>query len=198
MSKRRLTLPDEALTWLTDEIIQKLQAIQDPHAKKKRTTVIKLAFAKANQQVFDEVFNQPDTCSRIIWYTKWRSDPDISAAFDVCYRRALEWADEETIELETFYRRRRRQSSAKHAADAPDAIASVMNNQSQDGNARIKAATTLISLADPAPVQPQTAGFINLGNIFGNVQNNDLDAIITNLQAIPGLSPAPEVPEDEK
>jgi hypothetical protein len=194
------SLPEDSLSWLTDDIITKLEAITKPHINKKRTTVIKLAFAKANNQPLDAVFNQPDTCARIIWYTKWKNDPAIKAAYEACYERALGWNDEQTVYLEAYYRSQRRQSVAKYAAEAPASLADVMRNQQEKGGARISAANALITWADPEaagkaqPAAPPGSGDI-INNLI-NVSEDDLDKIITNLQTILGLSPAAQIPAD--
>jgi len=74
-------------TWLTADIRHKLAAIRPPHVPKKRVTVIKLAYARANEEPVKAVFNQPDTCHETIWYTKWQHIAEVKAAFDACYER---------------------------------------------------------------------------------------------------------------
>jgi hypothetical protein len=88
-------------------------------------------------------------CNERVWYQKWRYDPAIVAAFDACYARALEFADAETATLEEHYRRRRRRSLAKIAAQAPAALAEVMDGKDQRGSDRISAADTLMRWAEP-------------------------------------------------
>jgi hypothetical protein len=147
------TLPpaaDPAVSpWLTPEIRNLLAAIRPPHVERKRRTVILLAFARANQTPVDAVFRREDTCNESIWYMKWAKDPDVRAAFDACYTRALEYADDETAALEAHYTRQRRQAIGKYAANAPAALAAVMAGQEQRGSDRINAALALIKLADP-------------------------------------------------
>ncbi len=140
---------DLAREWMTDEIIRLLGAIPEPHAPKKRVTVIRLAFARANQQPLKDVFNQKDTCAEVIWYTKWRFMPDIQAAFEACYKRALQFADEQTVQIEDHYRRERKQSLAVCSAKAPEILLAVGQDANQRGMDRIKAANDLMSWADP-------------------------------------------------
>lgn len=135
--------------WMTDEIRALLQAIRPPHVEKKRKTVLLIAFAKANGQTLRDVFGRDDTCAESIWWAKWSKQADIRAALEACEKRALEWADQETVLLEAKFRNERRRAVAKWAAAAPDALASVMASPTQRGGDRINAAVTLIKLADP-------------------------------------------------
>jgi len=149
----RLTIPDEGQQWMTDEIRDLLAAIPGPHKQKKRSTIIKLAFAKANQTPMSHVFGKKDTCSENIWWMKWQYVPEIKAAYEACLSRSLEYADEELIALEAYYRRERRKSTAKYASQAPVALASVMVGVEQRGADRIRAALELVNLSEP-----ETAG----------------------------------------
>jgi hypothetical protein len=153
--------PDPLPDWLDDACRDLLRAIQPPHIEKKRRTVLLLAFAIANQQPATTIFERPDTCSRNIWYGDnrtlhsgavkpgWQDLPDVAAAFDACYARALDYADEETAALEAHYRRQRRRAIGQYAANAPAALATVMASSDQRGSDRINAALSLIKLADP-------------------------------------------------
>lgn len=140
--------PDE---WLTDEIRELLKEIRGEHAAKKRTTVIKLAFARANGTPVKRVFNQNDTCAEVIWYTKWLKKPAIKAAYEACLERALEWVDQQTAAIEVSYRLARRRAIAKLATKAPLALANVMEDTAQRGSDRISAANALLNWADGGP-----------------------------------------------
>jgi hypothetical protein len=145
----RIEVPSEGHQWLTEGIARLLGAIRGVHAAKKRATIIKVAFARANEQPLKKVFRQKSVCSEVIWYTKWRHDAKIKSAFEACYQRALEWRDEETAAIEEHYRRERRQSVAKLAAEAPGALAEVMQDPGEKGGDRISAANALMGWADP-------------------------------------------------
>ena len=144
--------------WLTPEVRALLRAIPGPHHEKKVVTVIRIAFAMANQEPIKGVFDQAETCAENIWYQKWRHDPAIAAALTATYQRARDYADEETIRQEEFHRRERRRSVARYASQAPAALAAVMNGADQKGADRINAAVTLIRLADGQDAQPVSAG----------------------------------------
>ena len=186
----RLDLPEEAWGWMTDEIRALLRAIKPPHVAKKRRTVIKLAFARANEQPLKDVFAEDDVCSEQVWYAKWKQKPDVAAAYEACYRRALAWADESTAALEAHYRRVRRRSVAEYAAQAPSALADVMLDTGQKGADRISAANALMTWADPESAQkaqpPAPAGsseqVVSVG-VLGSLSDEELDVLIGNLRA---------------
>jgi hypothetical protein len=134
--------PDE---WLTDEIRGLLRAIRGEHAAKKRITVIKLAFARANGIPVKRVFDQEDTCAEVIWYTKWVKNPVIKTAYESCFQRALEWVDEQTAAQEMSFRQARRRAMARYASQAPKALATVMNDENKSGGVRISAANALLT-----------------------------------------------------
>jgi len=80
----RLEIPEEAWGWMTAEIRALLVAIKPPHVAKKRRTVIKLAFARANEQPVKDVFAQDDVCSEQIWYANLDTvdEPERQEAFN--------------------------------------------------------------------------------------------------------------------
>jgi len=194
-------IPDAAQRWLTPEIMALLRNIEGPHIGKKRQTVIRLAFALANQQPVAQVFNQPETCTERVWYMKWQNDSDIKRAFEACHERALEWADEETVRLEDYYRRTRRRSTAKWAAQAPDALASAMLDQAQRGADRISAANDLMRWADPDAAQQANPPAPADGNPVVSVQAtaNDTEELKEFIAAIreAGLDEITEPETDE-
>lgn len=188
----KFVMPEAGREWMTDEIRSLLKAIRGAHAVKKRTTVVKLAFARASQQKVKEVFEQEDTCAEVIWYQKWQHVAEIKAAYEACLERALTWRDEATAELEAHYSRLRRQSIAELAADAPWALADVMLDEKQKGGDRISAANALITWADPEsagkarPTGPaasvdvaQTVWGVNLAGM----SEEELDSLLKNLEA---------------
>ncbi len=169
-----MDIHEDSYTWMTDDIRLKLAALKGRHARKKRTSVIKLAFATAQQRPLKKIFSDEDVCSEMIWYTKWKTDPLIAAAFEACCERSLAWIDEETAAIEDHYRQARRRSLAQYSAMAPAALAAVMGSATEKGEARIKAADTLIRHADPAVAgQVKATGGLSIG-----VEVTDIDAAI--------------------
>ena len=152
------TVRSDGQAWLTPEVRALLRAIPGPHHEKKVITVIRIAFAMANQEPIRAVLSQEDTCAETIWYQKWRHDPAIAAALAATYQRARDYADEETIRQEEFHRRERKRATARYAAQAPAALAAVMAGADQKGADRINAAVTLVRLADGQDAQPVAAG----------------------------------------
>jgi hypothetical protein len=179
-------LEPAAREWLTDALRALLNALPDPHAAKKRTTVLRLAFAMANREPVKDVFGRDDTCAEAIWYGKWQHDQKIEAAFDACYRRALDWRDEETTRIEADYRLKFRQAVARNAALAPDAISSVMLDAKYPGPARTDAALKLVGLFDPdadkSSVYAPVGGASNETTQNVNVDTNRIADILSILK----------------
>lgn len=180
-------LPPELLTWLTADIRAKLAAIKPPHVSKKRATVVRLAYARANEEPVKEVFNRPETCNETIWYTKWQYIPEVKAAFEACYERLLAWADEQTAAVQSYYRQQRLQAIARYAAAAPEQLARVMTGPEFKGSEVISAANALLTWADPeaaGKAQPPATTpdtEVNLA-LFGQMNAAALDQTIRNLQ----------------
>ena len=177
-----IKLPEEVNEWLTDDLRELLRRIRGRWARKKRATVIKLAFARANEQPLSEVFSEEDVCSETIWYQKWRHQELIAEAYEACYQRALEWMDDETARIEAYYRRQRRQSVARHAADAPAELASVMKEDEAGGN-RIKAADTLMRWAEPETASklhptPESGGDQVVNQFLSGLSNEQLEQLL--------------------
>ena len=192
---RMMQVPEIGRAWMTDEIRRLLGAIRGRHAAKKRATIIRLAFARANQQPMRDVFGQVETCAVNIWYMKWRFDPIVKAAYEACCVRALEWRDEETAAIEQYYRQERLRTIAEYAAQAPRALANVMNDSEMAGGHRISAADRLIQLADPAAAQrvgpPSIAGDQGMVvNVFSEWTDEEFDQVYANLQAADSSGPA--------
>jgi hypothetical protein len=180
MSKEDWQAGQEARELITPALLALLNAIQNPHAAKKRATVRKLAFALANNEPVKNVFDQPDTCAETIWYGKWQYDPAIKAAYDAYVSRVLEWRDQETARLEAYYRTVRLQKIAKYAAVAPDEIANVMGNSTERGQTRLDAALLMLKLADPAAADGAqlNRGATIENNITNGLTDADLIAIL--------------------
>ncbi len=167
-------VPEEAYQWMTDEIREALDKIRGPHARKKRSTVLKIGFARAQQKPVKPLFRDIDVCCEKIWHLKWKRDEKIQQALDIVIGRVLQWTDEETAAIEEHFRQQRRRTLAEYAAIAPAALAAVMGSDTQRGDYRIKAADTLIRFADP-----DVAGQLrSAGGLDVNVDVGDIDALI--------------------
>lgn len=202
----KIDLPDGSFDWMNEQVLDALAEIEGPHVAKKRTTVIKLAFAHATQQPIKSVFDDPDTVNSSNWYSKWQYIPEVRQALEICIERASTWVDEHTAAMEYYYSSLRRQEIARRAAEAPGALATVMNDPEVRGSDRISAANSLLTWADPksasqAQPAPPAPGFEQSVKFFGlnNVAEDELDDVIENLQAAIGrrASAASSAPEPE-
>lgn len=174
MAKSRIwTVPEDGKDWITDDVLSLLKDIRGKHAAKQRSTVIAIAFARANQIPIEEVFKRRDTCNQRIWYQKWQYDPKLVTALEACYEAAQGYKDSETIAHELYYTHKRRRAIAKYASDAPAALAAVMDDHEQRGADRINAADTLMRWAEP-----DTAGKVHPGTSIDASVNFDIDTAI--------------------
>jgi len=89
--------------WLTDELNKLLVEIGGRNQRKKRTTILHLAEARATGKIEADVFKLPECCSRTCWYGKykngvrqpgWKDDTSIQDALGAATRRALWWQDQ--------------------------------------------------------------------------------------------------------
>lgn len=200
---RTVKLPGEGQEWMTAEIRALLSAIRGRHAAKKRMTVIRLAFAKANQVPMKKVLGQEETCSWAVWHQRWKFDPVVKAAYEACVKRALAWADDKTAGMEAHFRRERRQKVAMHSADAPDALAAIMVDEDMGGGHRIAAADRLIQLADPEmagkipPLGQPAGGLTQTFNLLGKMSEQEIDQLLGNLDTAEGAAGGVAVGEAE-
>ena len=98
---RGLNPVDAPPSWIDEELTEALNNIQGPHERKKRTTVLRLAEAKASGLSVKEVFDSEDCCSPPTWYGRkkpfvkegWRDFPDVATAYEIAERRAHGYYD---------------------------------------------------------------------------------------------------------
>ena len=88
--------------WVSEEMYDALNQIPGPHERKKRTTVLRIAEAKASGMPIRDVFGAEDTCSVSTWYGRksprveigWQDIPEVANALDVAQRRAHLYYDQ--------------------------------------------------------------------------------------------------------
>lgn len=98
-------------SWMSFELQQALEQITGEHARKKKTTLLRLAEATGGGLPMSDVFAQKHTCTPQAW-AKWKKDPQISAAYDIAERQCHAYYDR--IEMEQG-RLRQRQLAATRA-----------------------------------------------------------------------------------
>jgi len=91
--------------WVDEELRDALDQIRDPHSRKKRTTVLRLAEAKATGGHVVDVFRSEDCCNMATWYGRsendknwpgklgWKDLPCIANALEIATRRAHWYQD---------------------------------------------------------------------------------------------------------
>lgn len=135
--------------WMMPEIQAALNRIRGEHVGKMRTSVIRLAFARALGTPLADVFALEDVVSESIWYMKWLKLETVQTAFDLCYERALDWRDEETGRVEAGFANERRQVIAELSVTAVRGLALTALQSSDRADHRTEASKVLLRLADP-------------------------------------------------
>ena len=86
--------------WLTQEVFEALDAIDPPHKRLKKTTVLRLAEGEATGVPKRDILGMSDTCNVRTWYGHessdqpgWQNDEKIAHALEVATRRANWWYD---------------------------------------------------------------------------------------------------------
>lgn len=88
--------------WMDEELQLALDAIGSPHERKKRTTVLRVAEAKASGVAIRPLFLSEDCCTPPIWYGRqtgpdirvgWQDQPEIAAALTLALRKAHAYYD---------------------------------------------------------------------------------------------------------
>ena len=139
-----LQIPDE--NWLTLEALAALRLIGNPHAAKKRVTVILLATAAASDTPMARVFEDQRACAERIWYQKWQDVPEIKEALRLCTAAALDSRDAETARIEGQALHERRRAIAEGSVDAVTGLRmTALQTRARDGT---EASKVLLRLVD--------------------------------------------------
>lgn len=96
--------------WMTGEVEAALREVGQEASAQQRSkmhaTILRLAHARATQQVESAVFDLPDTCSKTTWYGRyrvregrrvkapgWSDDSAVQRALQMATERAQRWED---------------------------------------------------------------------------------------------------------
>lgn len=145
-------------SWMSYEVQEALAAIEEPHQRKKRVTVLRLAEAKSLGLPIGTVFESSDTCGTVTWYGRskedpgWKDDPAIKNALEVAIARAQRYQDQ--VEAQRFELRSRQIELTKdELVDltklATQTLADLMMNAGSE-KVRLEAAETILDRADEA------------------------------------------------
>jgi hypothetical protein len=167
--------------WMTEELHQALAAIGGHNQRKKRTTVLRLAEARATGKVEGNVFKDPACCGRNCWYGKqpcagvhlpgWRDDPAIQAALEAAVKRAQWFQDQ--AETRRIAKRQEQMADAKEllCEYAPHAAKRLflLMGQAESEETRRKAANDILDRAGG-----ETASKASLIHVIGGVNLDDI------------------------
>lgn len=118
-----------------------LDRLINPHAAKKRATVIALVDARIAGRPEETVWALPDTCSRTVYQTKWKRDPVFSEVLERVTAAARTWRDGQGL-------RALAQAAERLALASPVAVArAIALLQSEDDRVVLSAAFGILDRA---------------------------------------------------
>jgi len=157
---RALNPVDAPPGWVSDEVYEALNAIPGPHERKKRTTVLRLAEAKAAGIAIRDIFDVEDTCSVSTWYGRkspkveigWQDIPEVAHALQVAQRRAHMYYD--SLEEQRLAVRRRILANTEDrlieiSGAAVEVLLDIMLDPEAHSDVRRKAAVDALTHASP-------------------------------------------------
>ena len=172
---RGLNPVDAPPSWIDEELRDALDAIEGPHERKKRTTVLRLAEAKAQGLSVKNVFDSEDCCSSPIWYGRkkpfekegWMEYPDIAAAYALAERKAHAFYDhmeEQRMAMRRHILDDTQDRLTEISGAAVEVLLDIMLDDTAASDVRRKAAVDALTHAAPetAP-KGQTEQKIDLG-----------------------------------
>lgn len=114
---------------------------RDPHATKKRATILALVDARLAGTPEERVWEKPETCSRMIYHTKWKKDVTFAAVLTNVETLARDWKNTETV-------RSLQEAARRLALAAPLAAAAAIRGLNNlDGNIALRAAFGILDRA---------------------------------------------------
>lgn len=121
--------------------IDELARLGKPHLDKKRATIIALVDANLAGRPEETVWNQPGTCSRNTYHTKWKHDDTFASVLVNVKALAREWRDTEAV-------RALAEAARRLALASPVAVAVAIAAMKADDEAtRLRAAFGILDRA---------------------------------------------------
>lgn len=119
-----------------------LARLAQPHAAKKRATVLALVDARLAGTSEEEVWRRPETCNRSTYHEKWKREPVFADVLENVTALAREWQDTKAL-------RALRQAAERLALASPAAVAKAIEimARSEDANVTLRAAFGILDRA---------------------------------------------------
>lgn len=146
--------------WLTEEVRNALDAVQEPHSRKKKITLLRIAEAQASGAFVKEIFKSQDCCSDAIWYGRfsperkigWMDFPDIALAFALAKKSAHAYYD--SMEEQRVVMRRKildetQDRLTEISGAAVEVLFDIMIDEETASDVRRKAAVDTLTHAAP-------------------------------------------------
>lgn len=192
--------------WLTEEVREALDAVQEPHSRKKKITLLRIAEAQASGVCVKDIFKSPDCCSDAIWYGRhsperklgWMDMPDIAPALTLAKKSAHAYYD--SLEEQRVVMRRKvldetQDRLTEISGAAVEVLFDIMVDEETASDVRRKAAVDTLTHAAPetAPKSEQRMD-VNVATTAGPTMRD----IRSRQRKLPGRVVEGEVAEREE
>lgn len=145
-----------------------LDRLTNPHAAKKRATVIALVDARIAGRPEETVWTLPETCSRTVYHTKWKRDPVFAEVLEQVTAAARQWRDGTAL-------RALAQAAERLALASPVAVArAIALLQSSDEQVVLRAA---FGILDRAGVETAVKSRTELTGADGGPQETRIEIV---------------------
>lgn len=133
-----------------------LDRLTNPHAGKKRATIIALVDARIAGRTEESVWTLPETCNRSVYHVKWKKDPTFAEVLTKVTDLARGWKDGASL-------RALSQAAERLALASPIAVArAIAMLQSDDEQVVLRAA---FGILDRAGVETAAKGKTEVTNV---------------------------------
>lgn len=177
-----------AAGWLPnahDEVSKLRQAKAGfPHLQKMINTIFALVDAELSGAPVTGVFKRPECCSLNTYYTNWQYDEDFTTCLEGVRRVAREWHDGRAL-------RAIEEAAEKLALLAPLAADTAGQGLSTYHNmdTRLRAAFAILDRAGLKTAAKTQHQLLGDAHGFGEMEDDELDLVLTNLLMAAGISP---------
>lgn len=131
-----------------------LDRLPNPHAAKKRATILALVDARIAGRPEETVWSLPDTCSRTVYQTKWKRDPVFGEVLERVTSLARTWKDGQGL-------RALAQAAERLALASPVAVArAIAMLQSSDEQVVLRAAFGILDRAGVETAAKSTSAVV--------------------------------------
>lgn len=167
---------------------EQLSRLDNPHREKKRATIIALVDARLAGRTEESVWNQPQTCSRNTYHSKWKRDPVFADVLDNVYHMARDWNDGRSV-------RALAEAAERLALASPAAVTKIIQRLGSEDEAIVLRAA--FGILDRAGVE--TAAKVDVRNEVKHELDSDTAQSVFDILAASGaLQSGTDAGEDDE